>query len=92
MAAFFSAELPRGTTIVAAIPARRAANASDAAAHLERADRRVILMLDEDIRADAGREARPRVLGRRRHGGSHDRQCGFNLGEGEQGASHRVFR
>ena len=39
---------------------------------------------DNDIRADAGREARPRVLGRRRHGGSHDRQCGFNLGEGEQ--------
>jgi hypothetical protein len=55
---------------------------------LERADRRVIFMLDEHIRADAGRESRPRVLGRRRHCGSHDRQCGFNLGEGEQGRGH----
>jgi hypothetical protein len=59
-----------------------------AAAHLERADRRVVLMLDEDIRADAGREPRPFVLRRRRHGGSHDRQRGFNLGEGEQRRGH----
>ena len=59
-----------------------------AAAHLERANRRVILMLDEDIGARAFRKARPRVLRRRRHGRSHDRQCGLNFREGEKGRGH----
>jgi hypothetical protein len=54
-------------------------------AHLECADRRVILMLYEHVCAGADGELRPRILRRRRHSGAHDRQCGFDLGNGEQG-------
>ena len=57
---------------------------NQAAAHLECAARCVIFMLDEHVCAGAGGELRPSILRGRRHRGAHDRQCGFNLGKGEQ--------
>ena len=58
-------------------------------AHLEGADRGVVLMLDHDIHARACPQQRPGILRRRRHGGAHDRQDGVKLGEAEHGSGIR---
>ncbi|MGY4430270.1 hypothetical protein ACVWWO_002747 [Bradyrhizobium sp. F1.13.1] len=49
------------------------------AAHLEGACRRVILVLDEDLRAEPLGEQRPGVRRRCRHRLPHDRMCAFEL-------------
>jgi hypothetical protein len=52
------------------------------APHLEGADRRVVLMLDPDLRADPPAQQRPGNLGRRRHHGMN--QFGGSLQFGER--------
>ena len=56
------------------------------AAQLEGAGRRVVLVLDEDLRAGRRRKLRPGILRRRRHHRAHDRQRRLHLGEAEQRA------
>jgi hypothetical protein len=83
---------------LAVIAARRADHAVDMrplalepveidepAAHLEGADRRVVLVLDHDFCADAGGEQRPNKLRRFRHRRAHDGQDRSELGESEHG-------
>src|SRR5208283_4200348 len=53
----------------------------EAAAQLEGADRRMIFVFDEDLGADTGAQQRPRILRRRWHGGTYDRQSRFHIAE-----------
>ena len=58
----------------------------EAAAHLERAGRRVVLVLDPDLAARAAREQRPRVLRRGRHRRVDVARGGFDVGQCKQRA------
>src|SRR4029077_6360053 len=55
----------------------------DAAAHLEGADGRVVLMLDHDLDAGLGPEQRPGILRRRRHTRAHQWNDFFKFGQAE---------
>ena len=50
----------------------RRSHVDEAAAHLEGADRRVVLVLDPDLGARALAEQRPAILRRRRHDRMHE--------------------
>ncbi len=63
--------------------AREPVEIHEPAAHLEGADRGVVLVLDHDIHARACPQQRPGILRRRRHGGAHDGQDGFEFGKTE---------
>ena len=60
----------------------------ESAAQLEGADRRVVLVLDPDLRARALAEQGPAILRRRQHDRMHGGGGGFELGEtGQQSGS-----
>ncbi len=68
--------------------ARQPLEVHQPAADLERAHRRVVLVLDPDLGAECRGQLRPRVLRRGRHGGAHDAGGvldGGKIGQGGHG-------
>ena len=57
------------------------------ATHLERAGRRVVLVLDPDLGAGAARQQGPGILRRGRHGGMDDGGRVFDILKGQHGAT-----
>jgi hypothetical protein len=68
--------------------ARQRLEVGQAAADLEGADRRVVLVLGPQLRAQAPLEQRPGVLRRGRHGRVHGGERGFHFFAGESHGDH----